>query len=382
VNIPTLSGPVGKVPNAPPGAKLKSNLNQPADVLLVQRLLNKVAAVPKLAENGKPDDNLFAAVSDFQSSWLAAPDGRVDPGGVTLRRLAYLANGAWTMNPIGTKKIEKGGYRIGYAPAFTWARNYRTYLNLHNPSLGATNNLRQLGELPYCIDVSDADHNDVLSYENLPEFLSSIASIGDSVWGSTRHCAIYIARGDIIIGRSKNSPAMTCPIRPLGAKPAVLMPEKETLPYYHGDGAPLITPKPINDSYWFRYGGEFTTDNSKRGLNCCTYPSAVYGLTSGTDSGEHIANAVAGGTPNDVDGESYGDMMDFLTSHRNGTYLFWYDYSGGGHVVLVVNGEAHEWSQSAGHYKHTSIPTAYDDTTDACLWGSKTTGKYWVRALD
>ena len=105
-------------------------------------------------------------------------------------------------------------------------------------------------------------------------------------------------------------------------------------------------------------------------------------MTSGTDSGEHIADAIAAGTANDVDGKTYGDMMKFLTQHRSGSYLFWYDYTGGGHVVLVVNGEAHEWSQSAGHYKHTSIPISYDDKNDGCLWGNKSSGKYWVRALD
>ncbi|HTS53784.1 MAG TPA: peptidoglycan-binding domain-containing protein [Burkholderiales bacterium] len=382
MNIPTLSGPVGKVPKAPPTLKVTSSANQPADVLLVQRALNKLACDPKVAENGKADDDLIAAISDFQSSWLTAPDGKVDPGGATLRRLAYLANGAWMISPIATKKIERGGYRVGYEPAFSWNRNYRAYLTVHNLNLSPSANLRRLGELPHCIDVTNRNHRDVLSYEDLPQFLSTIGSFGDAIWGSKRYCAIYIARGDLIIGRSRNLAVMTCPIRPLNAKPAVIMPEKDTLPYYHGDGAPLVTPTPINDKYWFRSGGEFVTDNDKRGLNCCTYPSAVYGLTSGTDSGEHIANAIAGGTANDVDGESYDDMMTFLTKHRTGTYLFWYDYSGGGHVVLVVDGEAHEWSQTTGHYKHTSIPTAYDDKKDGCLWGNKKTGKYWVRCLD
>ena len=295
MNLPTLSGPVGKVPNANPTKSVSLSANRTADVLAIQRLLNKAACVPKLAENGKTDDNLVMAISDFQSSWLAAPDGRIDPGGVTLRRLVYLADGAWTLH-IGVKKIEQGGYRIGYDPAFVWTRNYRTYLTVHNSTLSPGGNLRNLGELQYCIDVTGKHPGDLLSYDDLPDLLLTLESFGDSVWGSMRHCAVYITRDDVIIGRSRGSAAMTCPVRPLGEKPAVIMPEKDSLPYYHGDGAPLITPTPINGKYWFRSAGEFATDSKKRGLNCCTYPAAVYGLTSGTDSGEHIANAIAGGT--------------------------------------------------------------------------------------
>jgi hypothetical protein len=376
--MPSLSGPVGQMT----ASKVRLPANQPADVLIVQRLLNKVACDPKVPENGKLDDDLIKAISDFQSSWMDVPDGKIDPRGATLRRLAYLAGGAWTVSRIKFKRIEQGGYCIGYEPAFTWARHYRVYLTVHNPHLSATDNLRRLGELPHCIDVTDRHPKDLLRYEDLPAFLQTIAGFGDSVWGNERYCAIYVVRGDVIIGRSRSTAVLKCPVRPLDSKPDVIMPEKDSLPYYHGDGAPLITPTPINDKYWFRTAGEFAVDNDKRGLNCCTYPAAVYGLTRDTDSGEHIAGRIAPGNPNVVNGKSYADLMGFLTKNRNGTYLMWYDYTGGGHVVLIVDGEGHEWSQSAGHYKHTTIPSRYEDKKDGCLWGSKTSGKYWLRSLD
>ena len=382
MNTPKLSGPVGRLPHGAAAAKTHTHANQPADVLVVQRLLNKVACDPKVPENGKLDDQLIEAISDFQSSWTEVPDGKIDPGGVTLRRLAYLADGAWTVMRIKFKRIEQGGYCIGYGPAFSWARNYRVFLTVHNPNLSAADNLRRLGELPHCIDVTGRNPKDVLQYGDLPDFLQTIASLGETVWGNERYCAIYIARGDVIVGRSRSTAVLKCPVRPLDAKPDVIMPEKDSLPYYHGDGAPLITPEPINDKYWFRTAGEFAVDNGKRGLNCCTYPAAVYGLTHGTDSGEHIADSIAAGNPNDVNGKSYGETMTFLTTHRSGTFLLWYDYPGGGHVVLVVDGEGHEWSQTAGHYKQTTIPSTYDEKKDGCLWGNKKSGKYWVRSLD
>jgi hypothetical protein len=60
MDIPVLSGPVGKVAKAAPTARAKSSANQAADVLRVQRLLNKVGCKPKLAENGHADDDLIA----------------------------------------------------------------------------------------------------------------------------------------------------------------------------------------------------------------------------------------------------------------------------------------------------------------------------------
>src|SRR5437868_1104055 len=62
-------------------------VNHPKDVRVVQRLLNKHRAA-KLAEDGKCGTHTVQAIIDFQTGFVPAPDGRVDPGGPTWRRLS------------------------------------------------------------------------------------------------------------------------------------------------------------------------------------------------------------------------------------------------------------------------------------------------------
>lgn len=61
--------------------------NRPEDVRLVQRLLNRAEAYPRLVVDGRIGPNTLRAIRSFQARFMEAPDGRVDPGGRTLRRL-------------------------------------------------------------------------------------------------------------------------------------------------------------------------------------------------------------------------------------------------------------------------------------------------------
>jgi hypothetical protein len=60
--------------------------NQADDVRVVQDLLNR-ATGSKLAVDGICGTHTTTTVTDYQRSFLSRPDGRVDPGGQTLRRL-------------------------------------------------------------------------------------------------------------------------------------------------------------------------------------------------------------------------------------------------------------------------------------------------------
>ena len=76
--------------------------NRPDDVRTVQQLLNKVlpgwgGPSPKLVEDGACGNLTKAAIRTFQQVQLGTyfiPDGRVDPGFMTLRRLNHI----WTTN--------------------------------------------------------------------------------------------------------------------------------------------------------------------------------------------------------------------------------------------------------------------------------------------
>jgi peptidoglycan hydrolase-like protein with peptidoglycan-binding domain len=84
--------------------------NQADDVRLVQDLLNR-ARGSRLAVDGVCGPQTRAAIVDYQRPFLARPDGRVDPDGQTLRRLASDAEraGATGRSPAQGAPAAPGG---------------------------------------------------------------------------------------------------------------------------------------------------------------------------------------------------------------------------------------------------------------------------------
>lgn len=78
----------------------QGGVNQNADVLTIQKLLNKVQVQwggpqPLLAEDGFIGPKTIAAIRRFQEvqfKGVFQPDGKVDPGRMTLQRLNHIAN--------------------------------------------------------------------------------------------------------------------------------------------------------------------------------------------------------------------------------------------------------------------------------------------------
>lgn len=70
------------------GEQGKNNLE---DVIIIQTLLNKLGDFPVVA-NGVCGSDTIAAIRAFQSEFLAQPDGRIDPGGRTFKRLVQITN--------------------------------------------------------------------------------------------------------------------------------------------------------------------------------------------------------------------------------------------------------------------------------------------------
>ena len=58
-----------------------------SDVLKIQKLLNKADTKPKLVPDSSVGTKTIRAIERFQSSFMKKPDGRIDPGGNSLRRL-------------------------------------------------------------------------------------------------------------------------------------------------------------------------------------------------------------------------------------------------------------------------------------------------------
>jgi hypothetical protein len=102
--MPSISSSVGQ------GA-----INNPEDVLVVQQLLNKQRNV-KLAEDKKCGPRTLQAILDFQKGFLTNPDGRIDPGGVTWKRLISTVGTTGRPTLMQLPQVCGNGY-YSYEPA-------------------------------------------------------------------------------------------------------------------------------------------------------------------------------------------------------------------------------------------------------------------------
>ncbi|MCI5122912.1 MAG: polysaccharide deacetylase family protein, partial [Candidatus Electrothrix sp. AR5] len=66
--------------------------NRPQDVRIIYALFNKTLSIP-LAESDQVSDELIQAIKDVQKMFMSRPDGRIDVGGRTWRRLTIPAGG-------------------------------------------------------------------------------------------------------------------------------------------------------------------------------------------------------------------------------------------------------------------------------------------------
>lgn len=70
----------------------KNGVNNRVDVGRIQSLLNAAGACPALAVDQTVGRKTIHSISKFQTKFMRNPDGRVDPGGKTLRELNHSAH--------------------------------------------------------------------------------------------------------------------------------------------------------------------------------------------------------------------------------------------------------------------------------------------------
>lgn len=105
--------------------------NRREDVRTVQDLLNDRAKATVLAPDGVCGSATVAAIRKFQSSFMARPDGRIDPDGATIRRLTGHESAAATgapQAPAASSRFEQlpQSNRKGYYSYAKAARQYGT----------------------------------------------------------------------------------------------------------------------------------------------------------------------------------------------------------------------------------------------------------------
>ena len=105
--------------------------NRRDDVRAVQDLLNDRAKATVIATDGACGPATVAAIRRFQSSFMSRPDGRVDPDGATIRRLAgheSAAPAGAAPAPAASSRFEQlpQSSQKGYYSYSSGARQYGT----------------------------------------------------------------------------------------------------------------------------------------------------------------------------------------------------------------------------------------------------------------
>lgn len=110
------------------GSVGQGGLNAPGDVRVVQRLLNRHPLPPlrRLAVDGIAGPHTVAAIRQFQERVvkMRSPDGRVDPGGATLRQLNQSTGGGAT-----SRAAAAPGQASRLSGAAWWRANQAKYPN-------------------------------------------------------------------------------------------------------------------------------------------------------------------------------------------------------------------------------------------------------------
>ncbi len=356
--------------------------NLAADLIQIDNQLRKVGM---LATGPVTPQSRVAAIKKFQEIWgirtAGKPDGKIDPGGMTHRRLNETAT-PLKLNAISIGTIVYGGYGI----SFTVPAPPKPYQLFLGPSTVAGDYL----------DVTAANPKDTLTAKNQLDLLKLIQK--RNAWGQTLAVKLFVVLDGTVISEStpQNLP---CPVQPHTGK---MLPLDETNNgpklTYQGDSeqGPFygrMFHKIVGfDGYFFKYAGQFETNNVHRGFDCITYAGTTCGapvtsMAVATDLAAALnatkctlekpappppppkgaatppktapAAASAAATPApatikvELENTEPQNVKDFFAKSSDGYYLLW----SGGHVVVVANGTVHEFALSKKGYFTSSVET-------------------------
>lgn len=331
--------------------------NKPDDVKKVQGLISKVLGVSALAVGqGVCDEKTKTAIVQFQKFW-GAPDGIVDPGGQTLKRLDRLANGL-VLKPIQMGRVASGGYLLGFTtcdggPLPTLASGYTLHLCFVDQS--------------HSIEVTGRSAHDLLGADNLGAVLRLFDKL--NAWATTLPCFLQLRYHGGLVSESQPQ-LLVAPVRPHNGR-MLPLDELNNGPVLTYQGSPaakefhgrMFEKVPGFDNYVFTWAGKFETNTDHRGFDCITYVGTTCAapnqhMASSPDLAAALgANAVtqttsvkdpASGQLSNaevtLDEAAPAVVKEFFASKPSGYFLMW----SGGHIVLVANGFVHEFKPKAG----------------------------------
>jgi hypothetical protein len=313
----------------------------------------------------------------FQKILGLQQNGLVEPGGTTLKKLNWLASPLAFQQIAASKRIQDGGYRMKLDPSTPMPPSpYRTWVG--RPEGGGFRGF----------EVSGRPGWDLMSGQHLSELLKLVDRL--DCWASPMEVHLIVTLNAHIVSISKPPATLIAPVRPHNGR-LLRLDEAGNGPAltYQGD--------PSADQFWGRwlvkvdgydkylFGYRFDpangksrleTDASKRGFDCTTYAGSV--CVPGLDprhmnSSVAVANAAGATACSVIDPETNKQVAlegvkpklvkEFFKANKTGYYLLW----SSGHIVIVANGEVHEFSGSAGGYRSASSVTAWLEPYDSTL---------------
>jgi hypothetical protein len=306
--------------------------NNSADVVKIIEALRAVQARPPLSDESNLDA-LGEAIRDLQFAFGLTVDGRIDPGGKTLRRLNDLGMGLKLVGiRLASLRANRGGYRVDFEGELP-VQSYTLHL-----LVPPTSSVRlPEGAIPL-------SRKGELDRNGLVRLLAAIDTL--RAWATASEGCLVVARDDGAVVTQSNVQSFDCPIRPYSGRLVSNLAELDPpMDYTIETEAAFFTIPPIGGSYYFIYGGLLVTDPAMRGFDCTTYAGSVLGVDARANdlpmggTGETLANHLEAEA---VGLESASDqaIRSFFATHTQGVFIAW----NVGHVILVVNGVAHEFT--------------------------------------
>lgn len=282
-------------------------------------------------------------------------DGKIDPGGTTLKRLNEAAS-PLVLNPITPDRIDRGGYKVSFKPAAPPAP-YQLRFGFSNTP----------GEFT---DVTGCKNADVMNLARLGELLKIIKRRGS--WGREVPVRLFVVLNNKLV--SESAPVMLkCPVQPHNGKMLALDETNNGAKLtYQGDSATgpfygrMFHEFDGIDGYFFKYGGVLETDVARRGFDCITYAgttcgASIFHMTESAGLCNHLGATTCtidkvvppAKTPSKVELENTDpqNVKDFFAANTTGYYLMF----SGGHIVIVANGTVHEFSYGKQGYATTDV---------------------------